>query len=246
MKCKSCGGAYLTKELKCPYCGRENSLGKRWKLQRAKAEKEYEKARVETGRKISLYSVDKILNRVCLVLVICIILSVGFVFVYDKIIAIRNDVMKDKYEIIMQEYFESGDYKALDDFMDEKQIELTEYYTYTQATLLYNSYESYITYKCRFMEMSPEEKQKDDYCIQHALKKSVDVYLVECGIYSELATENQAQYDVYAEEIMSFWIGSLGLTKAEIEEMTDDSYLTEEEENRLTQKIRNQYIKESN
>lgn len=71
MKCNSCGANYKTRELKCPYCGKANALGRLWKIKRTEAEEEYERARKEAGRKISVYSVDRILSR-------CIVSVIGF------------------------------------------------------------------------------------------------------------------------------------------------------------------------
>ena len=243
MKCKSCGANYKTRELKCPYCGKANALGRLWKIKRTEAEEEYERARKEAGRKISVYSVDRILSR-CIVSVIGLFVlfligSFVFFFLQDKIIILRNNIKHDEIESTLREYYDNGDYFELDDYMDKMNLDRTEYYTYSQAVILYHSYEEYIRAKCIFSEMSPEEKAKDDYYIKTALNKSIDVYTVECGIYSEPASENMDLIESYRQEIMSFWIGSLELTEEEIEYISSEHrYLSQEEEESLTARIR--------
>ena len=81
MKCKNCAANYKTRELKCPYCGTENLLGRIWQVERTQAELDYANEKKEVKKKIfSPYTADRILNR-CLVVIACLyIVSISVIF----------------------------------------------------------------------------------------------------------------------------------------------------------------------
>ena len=234
MKCKNCAANYKTRELKCPYCGTENLLGRIWQVERTQAEWNYEKEKKEVKKKIfSPYMADRILNR-CLVVIVCLyIVSIAVVFlvfylgdVFQKAAFAKN---KDKIEAQMAAYYDAGEFEKLDLYMDDKILDHKEYYAYTQATILNFDYNRYMEYRLGFLALSEEEKLEDDYYLEYALENSRNVYNLECGIYDEPVPENEALYEFYRKEIMAYWVGTLQLSDEEIECLTDrDVYYVEE------------------
>lgn len=226
MKCKSCGANYKTRELMCPYCNTENIIGKLWKAQRTEAELEYERNRRETDKKISPYVVDRVLTRAIVVTVgIFVLIFLGAFLVaygYEAYVDIRNDMKKDQIQATMKEYYDNGQYELLYRYMSDMEVMGEEYYGYTQAALMQTDYESYLTYKCRFLDLPLEEKLEDDYYIEYAIRYSAEVYTLDCGIYHELDPMNAKILEERKLEMEAFWRGTLGMPEEDIAYITDE------------------------
>ncbi len=243
MKCKNCGGNYKTIELKCPFCETENLLGKIWMKERSEAEREYEQKRKDMGKSVlSPYLFNRIANRGLFVLT-C--LYVGY-FVGVVIVALVMTgipqlslaINKDKVEAQMEEYYQAGELDELYEYMYDKEVAFSDYYTYAQATLLHYDYKQYLEHRFFFEEMTEEEKKEDDYHLEYAIKEAIEVYMLDCGNYSELDEENRKLYEQYQQEIMAYWIGTLRLTKEEMEEVVNLDYISYDDYDELENKVR--------
>lgn len=229
MKCKNCGGQYKTRELRCPYCETENLLGKLWSVQRSEAELSYERERKAMGKfLISPYMLNRIMNR-CLVTLVVLFVAywVGaflFFWISEQVEELSFKWNRDKIEAQMEEYYVAGEYDRLDAYMYEKDVDCTQYYAYTQATLLHNDYSRYMEYRLFYASLSEEEKAKDTYYLDYALDYSARVYTLDCGIYSELDERNRELYETYQKEIMAYWVGEVELSQEEIDYMKEWGY----------------------
>ena len=220
MKCKSCGANYKTRELMCPYCHTENIIGKLWKAERTEAEREYERNLKETDKKISPYVVDRVLTRAIVVTVgIYILIFLGafiVAFAHDKYIDIRNELKEDEILATMESYHHTEQYSQLHKYMSDMDVMGEKYYGYTQAALMQYDYEQYLAHRCIFLDMSTEEKLEDDYHLEYAIRYSVDVYKLNCGMYYEIDPMNEELWSDRQMEMKAFWIGSLGLSEEDI------------------------------
>lgn len=243
MKCKNCGANYKTRELKCPYCNTENIVGKIWQAERSQAELDYENEKKKIGKiLLSPYMINRLLNRTILILTGLYIVSfaiIVLVFILSEPLErLYNSVNKEKIEAQMAEYYDAGEYEKLDVYMEEEFVDPQEYYTYTQATLLTYDYNKYMECRLGFQALSEEEKLTDDYYLKYALKNSVDVYNLECGIYSEPDEKNRELYEMYQKDIMAYWVGTLGLTNEEVATLIQIEYSFDEEMDRIIQDIK--------
>lgn len=219
MKCKSCGADYKTRELKCPYCGTENLIGKIWLIERENARQEYEEAYRETVQKSRLYVFDKILNRIILVsaglLLVCALLAALVSVGFDVYRGIYKKENAEKIEETIEAYYDAGEYWKLYSYMSDHDVLDGDHYQYAQAAFMGFDYEFYKNAVLRFLSMSEEEKQEDDYFLESAIKYSHQVYSMDIGLYSELDPQNEEIYRKNQEEVMAFWRGTLGMTEEE-------------------------------
>lgn len=230
MKCKGCGAEYKARELKCPYCNRENLLGKLWQIERTEAEKDYENEKDRVKKIIfSPYMADRLLSRALVIIaglyIVSFLVVVLVFFLDEKIDKIKFKLNKDEIVAQMEEYHSAGEYELLDIYMEKKNVNLKDFYAYTQATLLNYDYNRYMEYRLGFMALSEEEKLKDDFYLKYSIEKSRGVYLLDCGIYDDLVEENRELYEDYQKEIMAYWVGTLKLFEEEIGVLADDGYL---------------------
>ena len=145
----------------------------------------------------------------------------------------------------MEKYYNDEEYLELYFYMSEKDLFSEEYYVYSQAALLANKYHLYQPKKMSRLKEFEEGVPDDDYYVSYTLSESIGVYKIDVGIYDEEVSENQKIYDMYREEVMSFWVGTLGLTDEEIEFISDkDNYLFYEDEKALTAKIMERGVKQ--
>lgn len=226
MKCKNCGANYKTRELKCPYCGTENIIGRIWLIERTEARQEYEDARESVKRGSRRYVLDKILNRILLVSVglffLCMILSLAVSGGYDMYRRIYRSAHTKEMEQAMEEYYLAEEYRKLYDYMSKYDLFEPEHYTYAQAALMGFDYDYYKTEALCFFSQSEEEKQEYDYYLRYAILYSHDVWHMDSGIYSELDPKNVEMHETYKKDIMAFWKGMLGMTEEEIEFLTEE------------------------
>lgn len=222
MKCKNCSGNYRTRELKCPYCGTPNGLGRLWQVERNEAELEYEKTRKELPWKASPYVMNRALGRIIVIEVAFVILfflgvAASF-FLEEKLTQLSFSMNRDKVEAQMEEYWSEGDYESLDRLFEKYGLYGNQdYYVYKQAYILSNTRDYFRQRRLDFLGQTEEEKQSNEYQLEMCLRYASDIITVDCGVYSELQPENQTQYDSYCEEIRAFLVGMLGMTDEEIE-----------------------------
>ncbi len=242
MKCKNCGAHYKTRELKCPYCNTENLIGKIWMAERSEAELEYEKTRKELGKKISTYTVNRVLNRTLLISVLACILAtiivIGVIFVQAMSVGLREARNTQKTIKRFEKLYEEGRYSQLTSEVMDSNIGDDEIFVYKQVALMTFDYDEYLNNKYIYHSLGLEEKKEDNYHLEYAIKNSVNVYKMDYNKYKELNVKNQAIYDRYSEEIMSYWKYTLKFSDEDIDFMIKESYLSSDELDKLVKKAK--------
>lgn len=233
MKCENCGADFQTADLMCPYCGSQNVIGYEWKKERNWYEKRYQKLLAELKAYGLPYVANRIMNRALVILgiVFAVLILVYTVpaIVSDVSLQMNKAIHKGSIEKQMKEYHESGQWDELLKVVDKYDVYSSETYVYTQAAIMQRHYQEYLMNKMAFLDMSEEEKQEDSYYLEYAIRNSREVYWVDCGIYSDLAKENEKQHKIFQEEIRSFWKVTLGLTEEEIQCFSEEEYISYEE-----------------
>lgn len=243
MKCNHCGANFKTTDLKCPYCGSFNVVAEELNQEKKWYEKIFFNAKEEFRQRGIWITLDKIVNRVLLIIGV---LFIVILFVIWLLIMIEGEVSESSYRIsqekhmeTMEEYHDADEWYELYQYMNENNIPGEDFYTYQQAGLLANSYKEYMIHKMCFLDMSEQEKLEDDFYLEYALKNSYKVYTVDMGNYDELDPRNAEHFESYQNEIVCFWKYTLGLTDAEIEELVAlDSCPHGEELNELLKEIK--------
>lgn len=242
MKCINCGANFQTADLKCPYCGTQNSIGEEWQKERKWHENRYQRILEELKEYGPAYVVNRIINKALIIaIVIFIVLTLVYLlpaFIQDISLLAKRTFLGYSINKQMEEYHESGQWDKLLDIVDEYDLFSTDSYTYTQAAILQRHYEDYLMHKMGFLDLSEEEKQEDDYYLEYAIRDSREVYFVSCGIYSEIDEENLPQIEKYRQEIHAFWKVTLGLTDEEIQYFTEEESISYEEMDEFVIKIK--------
>lgn len=232
MKCKTCGGNYKTMELRCPYCNRENFLGKIWKWERNKAEYEYEDAKRQMGKfLISPYMINRILDACLIVIVIfyCISLFVliGVFVVQSNSGKISNMFKKDEIKSQMEAYYEAEEFEKLALYMEEKEIESYDYEEYTQAIELNEAYNDYMRLRMIFHNFPLEDKIEYNDYVEFILNSSAVVCSWEFGYDDETNEENRELLERYRKEIMAYWLSELKLSSEQVAFLSNCNPYTE-------------------
>ena len=228
MKCKNCGADYRTRELKCPYCGTENIIGKIWLIERQEADRELEQADHSGKMQIRLYVADKVMNRILLISITLFLLMAAVVIICSKVETGYKSWYKkahvEELEQKMKELYDEQAFHELYQFMDENDLFSEEYYTYSQACFLSFDMECFRVDMLMFLSLSEEDQNKWKYLLENALKFSKSAYCVFEGRYSNEIPENQWLYRQYRTEISAFWKGMLGMTEEEIHQILDENF----------------------
>lgn len=228
MKCKNCGANYRTRELKCPYCGTENMIGKIWLIERDTVDQQYEEAQKTVGKGNMRYVANKVMNRIILVSTVlfflCILLVILAAMGYSSYKKLYKNINKEKIESRMEEYYQNGEYGELYDYMTKYDLYSLENYIYSQAAFVGVDYEYYKTDMLSFLSTPDEDKASREYLFSNAFKFSIRTYTLDAGLYSEEVPENQELYDSCRLEIMSFWKGMLGMTDEEVDMILDEDF----------------------
>lgn len=240
MKCIHCGANYKTKELECPYCHTPNPTGKEWLEERNRVEKKYERQKKETINKGVPYVISRIMLYTAITMIAFVVIDfmavVGY-FIKEEFTS-GTFVNSAEAQRQMKEYYDAGEYLELYFYMSEHSLFGEDNYVYSQAALLTNSYHLYQGKKMSMIEQFESGVVEDDYYVSYTLTESIDIYRADVGIYDEEVPENQELYDMYREEIMSCWIGTLLLTDDEIELLSDpEVFIDYEYEQELIAKI---------
>lgn len=238
MKCKKCGANYKTKELSCPYCNTENLIGKIWMHERSAAELEYEKTRKELGKKISTYSVNRILNRTMVIMLLTCILATAALITGTIAWAIISGLFTgpDRRTVAkrIDKLFEEGKYS---EFAYEVSVHDGEY-PYMQASLMIRDYDKYINYKYRYLKLDDEQRKKDNFSLEYSIREAIAVYKLDYYKYSELHAANRELHEMYVAEIESYFKSILGLSDEDIEFMVKEEYLSNEEMKDIVKKAK--------
>lgn len=234
MKCKNCGAHYSSAELRCPYCGTRNEKGFRWKRHREKAQTEYARTEAAVKEKLPLMVANRVAN---VLLVVCAVVLVGSLLAsliyFGAVVPIYRRVNKSNWEAQMQAFYEAGELGQLSEFMNERELSGTEYYAYTQATLLNFDYENMMKARAVLMQGYEQGQEQDAwelyYCASGILNAASSILSLDMPAYPELAPENAALYAEYCREAEALCRGLLGLTQEEVAALAGRGYcLTDE------------------
>lgn len=237
MNCKTCGSDYKTRELKCPYCGNVNLLGKLWQVEKTEAEKEYETAKKDYNKRVSPYVLNRLLSRAILICgLVCGLFVVGFTVVIliiggGKTLYAKMD--SKKLNATMEQYCEAEQWDELYAYMRKYDILGTERYRFSQAALFGSAFTNFQGDKLQFLALSEEEKQEDTRKLKDSIGSGLKLYHGKVGIYSDIDPENVAMHENFKEEVLSYFVGTLGLTMEELETALTETFISTEEEERL-------------
>lgn len=242
MKCNNCGADFQTADLKCPYCGTVNEIGEDWQKERAHYKNQYERILQELKIYGPMYVANKIVNKA---LVIFVIATVVLTLVYalpaifeEASLGVKKALAGDRIEKQMAEYHKAGQWDDLRIYMDEYDMYSSDHYVYTQAAILQRYYNDYQMYKMKFMDLSEEEKQEDDYYLEQSIDDALEVYFVNCGSYRELQPENEAKLAEFQAEIEEYFRYMLGITEEEFAHILEEEYIYSDEMEDLIAKIK--------
>ena len=182
MKCKNCGGNYRSTELICPYCGTENLLGRMWAAQKSEAEKEYEQVQMATGKAFSPYVMNRILNRMLVITIGIVLLSIVIVIAAAFVRSAKTSYNQKHHGAEMkaqlEQYYADGEFGQMYQYLSENELfGVEDYYAYNQIALLYYNYDRYLTEKMTFLGMTPEMQKEDTFHFEYSIRDSQDVYL---------------------------------------------------------------------
>lgn len=233
MKCKSCGADYKMREPECPYCGRENKLGKYWSRQEHTAQRSYEEIKKEVLTSGSVYVVNKMLNAVIGVMIALIALAfvVSFISYYAE-----EEIQKVKKSNVSEEQiktlYAAENYKQLYHYMSEYDVlQETEYTVYAEAAFMNEKWEDFVSRRMEFQDAELEDiEEYPRYgLIYECMDDASEIYKKDWSSrHQEVAAENQAYYDWMCMEADAFLIGELGMTYEEVMSLREiESYQDE-------------------
>lgn len=232
MKCKNCNGQYKTRELKCPYCGTENLIGRLWLIERNEIEQQYEDAKKEIKRKTIPYVIDRVLNRILIIFalvfvltnILIILINVG----YFAVVEIDLNINKENHMQQMEAYFDEENYAELYVYMEKKNLFNEDNYVYAQAALLYKQYQDFLVSKQEVIQMLEKEvyskKEDYEYRIESILRDANDLYIIRSGLYKDKVSENKELYEMCRQDATAFLIGTLELTEEEVQLVMEEDF----------------------
>ena len=232
MKCKNCNGQYKTRELKCPYCGTENLIGRLWLIERNEIEQQYEDAKEEIKRKTVPYVMDRVLNRILIVFslvfvlvnILIILINVG----YFAVMELNLNINKEKHVQQMEAYFGDENYTDLYLYMKKNNLFQEDHYVYAQAAMLHSSFQKFLISKQEMIQML-EEKEYDEndyweYDIESILKEANDLFLLKNCFHRQKISENEELYEICTQDAIAFLMGSLELTEEEVQLVMEEDF----------------------
>lgn len=237
MQCKNCGSHYRMRDLACPYCGTENSLGRIWMQQRTSAEIAYEKERIEAGKRWSPFIYNRAITRVIVVeiaLFVLLFAAAGVFFGGRQIVNTlfskrRVEEAVSQMNMLLEEerYGElRGIYNDYWEYLDDEDPQVERI---TQVADLVYRHDNFMNTKLSFFALTTEKKQEDTYMLNYLLRSAIDLYGYEPYSRFEMFDEAAKLREEYREEVRSFLIGYLKLTEEEYEELISIDYLYTED-----------------
>ena len=226
MICKNCGANYKLRELRCPYCGTENGLGRIWLMRRNETIKRFEAEKREAKQRFVPYVVSKLVNRLILLFAICCIVMVG-VLIHAAVRKYGGSASADAKKKAMALY-EDDEFYELHEYMSDNNLygKVPDYVT--QAAALAYDYNEFLTFRMIYVPENPGDWEEDD--IKFILGKTMNLYTHNEGIYDAEFEENQELYEVYRKRLRAFWMGTLRCSEEEVEFLADEDSQYEPEE----------------
>lgn len=249
MKCRNCGGDYRTRELKCPFCGTGNLLGKIWDVERSEAEERLRVAYAEKGRKKwTLYDTKRLLNRITLILfLISVIFLVAGIFVeyaWDFSANSKAKANMEEHLANCREYYDNGEYRKLENYLQVNGLySMKELKQYTEIIYVFYVYDNF---KCDYYYMlrnmndpyyknySSNAYDENDYYSDFWAENLLDdvrecIQLQEGNwrVRDSIYPENAKIWQAWSEEALAFAKGTMKLTEKELELLLEnDNYLS--------------------
>ena len=229
MKCKGCGASFPSRELACPYCGRENHRGLAWLAHRKAAEEEYQRVLEAAGVSLKRIAFNRILNRALIGLGLLFVLTILLVFVYffaaEGISSLSVALQKGKIEKQMETLYQEERFGELYALLDKADLFSEDYYAYSQIALLYQDYEDFTQCRLAFYLDDPLKA----YTLEYLLSKANNLFYPLIPAYPDLTEENAQHLALWQDEADRFCRGVLGLTEDEMTLLYEDYlYSTDE------------------
>lgn len=254
MKCTKCGGDYRTRELRCPYCGSENLLGKLWMVEKTQAELEWMRAHEDKRKsKWTVYDVNRILGRLAVVLFginlfAVLLFIVGSLGSYG-VNQLKKAFNKDDIYAVTREYYEAGQYYKMYQYMSEQDVlHDKEMEKYREIAIYSYEYEGYQEDLADFYQAleeyraRPGEEEEEDL-----LRKTTYLLDACCGIlriHDDVSYFEEAKsVEIITEwknEILALLKGTFLLSEEEAADLAKEQYpsieLLEEMAGKLTER----------
>lgn len=141
MICESCGGKYDDHLMLCPYCGSENMACAVEEQQDyienyEEKKKNLDKVPGEIAKKASRHVV-----RIAAVLTVVFLAVLGIVWAVSRISADRALEKQQKQIQKLEEYYQSGDYHGMSEYLEESGAYGVSYRKYDQMSEIYDRFE---------------------------------------------------------------------------------------------------------
>lgn len=172
MTCNSCGSEYDERMAQCPYCGSENEAFAR-KEQRDYI-LSYEKKIDELDsvpRQMAKKAANKVIKIIAVIVALFLILA-GIVWLITRREASQALERQQSKLAKLEEYYQSGDYAAIGDYLQEIDDYGSSYRKYEQIEQVYYRYENILKSAKLHKELlgqyflsMPEEKLVSDYFV---------------------------------------------------------------------------------
>ena len=237
MKCKNCGANYMLRELKCPYCGTENAIGRIWHAQRTEAELEYERRRIAEGRKINPYVTTRALSRIIIlqILVLIVLSIVSYAFEewtyrssYDTLSGMKTEKLRETVRLL----YEAKDYRQMEEMAPElyrrSEYKDKEARLYAAVARAVGSYDDFLVTKMRLENMSKEEMNEDKYLLRSAIYDAYDCQHSTYYYYDEPIPSELEEILDKNRENARIWLCRMCGDKEMVDDMLASDYLLEE------------------
>lgn len=219
MKCESCGGNYSHSEIKCPYCGKENNIGLKWREQEQTAKTRLERLEQRINQFIPLHILDKVLNGIIIFCGVAIALTI-FLSESEMFQDFKNKIKRANADVsVLEEMYQQEDYKGIRDYVYDYELEgEAEFYKYVQLTAMYESREEFREKWLEFVGAPQEEFEewsKYGLCYE-TLSSCITILQKDWYGYSEIPEESVEFYEEMCEEVEVFLVGEMELNDEEL------------------------------
>ena len=217
MKCENCGSNFLSKDLKCPYCGTVNQKGLRWYHRRKEMmERNAEELEEEKRRNIP-YVINLMLN-ISLVVVFLAVFVLAVVRVNVEPSGDDIEQMKAHVDAL----YRDREYGELYKYLEENDLRDTVEKYYVQAADLFDRYDSFIKYRMELEETKPSEWDLTTL-------RLILIYSGDLVDNRTFYSENSELYKFYGLRVRAYWRGTLRLTNEEITRLSGSKILSYDE-----------------
>lgn len=232
MNCKNCAANYLSKELKCPYCGSANTKGETWLSRRQDERAEYERNLRKFGVTVNIITYDRIVGRIIkgfIGFLACYIVGIIVFFSLSetaaKISAERN---LDKNIAQIDQLYKEERFGEMNDLLSESDLYGQDNYEYSQMALIYNCYEGFLITRLGFFEEMDTEITENS--AETLVTNMHGVLALHFSAYPDMTSKNMVKLEGYQAEVADFAVNMLGFTEKELELLAEKDLMSDEQE----------------